>query len=110
MMIKEAAAQGCSFPWNKPCGGRAVGDHKAIKRLLIDWSLKAENLFPGALYVAGSRAQDARNVALKNVVCESELDIDRTKSATFCSQTAETKRVHDAAFAARRAVSQSAMS
>ena len=83
--------------------GLTVGDHKAIKRLLIDWSLKAENLFPGALYVAGSRAQDVRNVALKNSLCQSELDMDRTKSATWRAQSAEMKRINDLAFAARAA-------
>ena len=63
----------------------------------------ADSSFPGALYVAGSRAQDARNVALKNSVCQNELDIDRTKSATWRAQSSEMKRVNDAAFAARAA-------
>ena len=82
--------------------GLTVGDFKAIKRLLIHWEFRAEKQFPGALYVAGSRTQDQQNVALSNPICENDLSFDRTQSAMWRAQTAEMKRIQEAAFAARR--------
>jgi hypothetical protein len=44
--------------------GVTVGPEKAIKRLLIHWSSKAEGKWPGIFYVATGRAQDSGDVAL----------------------------------------------
>ena len=81
--------------------GMTCGDDMPIKRIVIDWSKKAESKWPGALYVALSRAKREHNLALHGQLAESDLRFDRARSQVWRSQTAEMERVTSAALQAR---------
>jgi hypothetical protein len=44
--------------------GAQIGDAKALKRIVITWNAAAEGKWANILYVATSRAEDARNIAI----------------------------------------------
>ncbi|KNC79941.1 hypothetical protein SARC_07683, partial [Sphaeroforma arctica JP610] len=53
--------------------GMTIGQTKAIKRMVMKWSTKAESLWPNILYVGGSRVQKENEILLAHPIAESDL-------------------------------------
>ena len=84
--------------------GLTAGQREAIERVLLaGWTKRAEQQFPGSLYVALSRVKAAEDVALESPISADDLQIDRNKSSSWRAQSAEMERIRERAFAARQA-------